>query len=183
MKKILILVLVGIISSCASSSQDAVISIYPKVTSSNVGSGIPLSISVEDSRSSGVIGTYGDGGQISTSQDLALTIGVALVDSFSSMGFTVTDVDGVGSVHLHVFLEELNYTMEGGTITTDVETHSRVKVEAVGKTFIRTYTNTEERKVPFSSSPETNNSHLSNTLNTTIQRIVSDDELIEALKR
>lgn len=182
MKK-LVLLCVLLLSACATSSQDAEIAIYPKVSPSNIGDGVPLSISVEDARPTGVIGYYGDGGQISTSQDLALTIGVALVDSFSRMGFQVTDVNGLNAVHLHVFLEELKYTTEGGTITSDVETTSRIKVEAVGKNFIRTYTNTEERKIPFSSSPATNNSHLSNTLNTTIQRIVSDQELMAALKR
>ena len=84
---------------------------------------------------------------------------------------------------MHVFLEDLHYTMDGGTITTDVETNSRVRVEVVSKDFNRTYSNSEERKIPFSSNPATNNSQLSNTLNTTVQRIVSDDELIEALKR
>ena len=183
MKKLLIIAMVGIIVACAASSQDAVISIYPQVTPSNIGDGIPLSISVEDSRATGVIGTYGDGGQISTSQDMAVTMGIALVDSFSKMGFNVRGSDSIGAVHMHVFLEDLHYTMEGGTITTDVETNSRVRVEAVGKDFNRTYSNSEERKIPFSSNPATNNSQLSNTLNTTVQRIVSDNELIESLKR
>lgn len=182
MKK-LALLCVLFLSACAASSQDAEIAIYPKITPSNIGDGIPLSISVEDARPTGVIGYYGDGGQISTSQDLAMTIGVALVDGFSRMGFRLTDVNASDAVHLHIFLEELNYKMEGGTITSDVETTARVKVEAVGKNFIRTYTNNEERKIPFSSNPATNNSHLSNTLNNSIQRIVSDQELIAALKQ
>lgn len=183
MKRLLILAMIGIIAACAASSQDAVISIYPKVNPSNIGAGIPLSISVEDSRSTGVIGTFGDGGQISTSQDMAMTMGIALVDSFSKMGFNVRNAGSTDAVHMHVFLEDLHYTMEGGTITTNVETNSRVRVEAVNKGFNRTYSNSEERKIPFSSNPATNNSQLSNTLNTTVQRIVSDNDLIAALKQ
>ena len=129
MKKILLVSIVAVLTACATSSQDAVISIFPKVTSSNIGDSIPLSISLEDSRSSNVIGTYGGdqnssrqdiestiedsrstdaigksggGSQIYTSQDLARTIGVALVDSFSKMGFQLTDMDSPNTVHLHI---------------------------------------------------------------------------------
>ncbi|MCC3860469.1 YajG family lipoprotein [Pseudemcibacter aquimaris] len=183
MKKFIVLLIVSALTACASVSQDAVIAIYPKVTPSNVGHGLPLSISVEDNRPSGVIGTYGDGGQISTSQDMAQTIGIALVDSFSKMGFSVTDSNDPGAIHLHIFLEEMSYTTDGGTISTDVETKTRVKVEAVERGFNRTYSNSEQRTIPFSSNPDTNNSQLSNTLNATVQRIVSDNELITALAR
>lgn len=213
MKNILLISILTFVTACATSSQDAVITIFPKVNSSNIGDSLPLYISVEDSRSSRVIGTYGDsdddknstsqdiestiedsrstegagkyggGRQIYTTQDLARTIGVALVDSFSKMGFNVTDKNSPSAVHLHVFLEELNYTMEGGTIKTEVETKSRIKVEAVDKGYIRTFSNTEQRTVPFSANSESNNSQLSNTINTTIQRIVDDADLISALKK
>ena len=73
--------------------------------------------------------------------------------------------------------------MEGGTIKTEVETKSRIRVEAVEKGYKRTFSNSEQRTVPFSTNPESNNSQLSNTLNTTIQRIVDDVVLIAALKK
>lgn len=211
MKKTLLVVILAFTAACATSSQDAVISIFPKVNSSNIGESIPLYISVEDSRSSGIIGTYGNsdqnendqdiersledsrstnqssqyrsGSQIYTSQDLARTIGVALVDSFSRMGFQITDKDSPSVVHLHVFLEELNYEVDSGTIKTDVVTKSRVRVEAIDKGYNRTFSNSEQRAVPFSANADSNNSQLSNTLNTTIQRIIDDNDLINALKK
>jgi uncharacterized lipoprotein YajG len=82
-----------------------------------------------------------------------------------------------------VFLEELNYTMDPGTIKTEVNTKSRVRVEAVDKGYIRTFSNSEQITVPFSASSDSNNSQLSNTLNTTIQRIIDDADLISALKK
>lgn len=210
MKKTLSVLILAFTASCAMSSQDAVISIFPQVNSSNIGESIPLSISVEDSRSSNVIGTYGNSDtnssnqdiertiedsrstdsnnnfgnspQIYTTQDLARTIGVALVDSFSKMGFNIADSNSSNAVRLNVYLEELNYTIDSGTIKTDVETKSRVRVEAINKGYNRTFSNSEQRTVPFSATAESNNSQLSNTLNTTIQRIVDDSDLINALK-
>lgn len=183
MKKIFILILITFISGCASSSQDATIGIYPRVTPSNIGAGTVLSITVDDSRSSGVIGTYGDGGQIATSQDLAETIGTVLVDSFSKQGFAVGSASNQNATRIMVSLEELSYTRDGNTLSTDVETKSRVRVEAVGKSFIRTYTNSESRTIPFGSNADSNNSQLSNTLSTMIEKIVNDGELLAALKR
>lgn len=183
MKKLIVLFVISALTACASMSQDAVIAVYPKVQQSNVGHGLPLSIVVEDKRPTGVIGVYGDGGQISTSQDMAMVLGIAFVDSFSKMGFDLTDANDPGAIHMKVYLEELSFTTEGGTISTDVETKSRIKIEALERGFNRTYSNSEQRTIPFSSNPDTNNSQLSNTLNTTVQRIVTDMELITALAR
>ena len=211
MKNILLVSILFFVTACGTSSQDAVISIFPKVNPSNIGDSIPLHVSVVDSRSSKVIGTYGvndqnptsediestiedsratntarrfgGGSQIYTSQDLARTIGVALVDSFSRVGFSITDKNSTSAIHLHVFLEELNYTMDPGTIKTEVNTKSRVRVEAVDKGYIRTFSTSAQITVPFSASSDSNNSQLSNTLNTTIQRIIDDADLISALKK
>lgn len=183
LKKTFILIACILMASCASSSQDAQIEIFPNVTESNTGSGIILSITVDDSRPSGIIGTTGETTQIYTSQDLAETIGVAMVDAFSKQGFSVSAASNPAAVKMMVALEDLSYTRDGNLVTTTVNTTSRMRVALEGKNFGKNYSNSEERVIPFSSSEETNNSQLRSILETIIERIVNDQELLAAIKR
>lgn len=182
MKKIVILIVSIFTVSCASKSQDARIEIFPSVAESNVGNGVTLSVTVDDSRASGVIGTTGETTQIYTSQDLAQTIGLAMVDAYSKQGFNVSSASNPTAVGMLVTLEDLSYTRDGNLVTTTVNTTSRMKVELVGKNFGKIYNNSEERVVPFSSSEQTNNSQLRSILETMVERIVSDPELLAALR-
>ncbi len=183
MKKIFILISSILMASCASSSQDVRIEIFPSVAESNTGSGIILSVTVDDSRPSGVIGTTGETTQIYTSQDLAETIGLAMVDAFSKQGFSVSAASNPAAVRMTVALEDLSYTRDGNLVTTIVNTTSKMRVTLEGKNFGKNYSNSEERIIPFSSSEETNNSQLRSILETLIERIVSDQELLAAIKR
>ncbi len=183
MKKTFILITCILMASCASSSQDARIEIFPNVTESNIGSGTILSITVDDSRPSGIIGTTGETTQIYTSQDLSETIGVAMVDAFSKQGFSVSAASDPAAVRMMVALEDLSYTRDGNLVTTTVNTTSRMRVTLEGKNFGKNYSNSEERVIPFSSSEETNNSQLRSILETIIERIVNDQELLAAVKR
>ncbi len=183
MKKIIILIACLIAASCASSSQDAQIEIFPRVESSNVGSGITLAITVDDSRSSGVIGTTSDTTQIYTSQDLAETIGLAMVDAYSKQGFNVSAANHPMAIRMMVSLDDLSYTRDGNVVTTTVNTTSRMSVRLEGKNFGKNYSNSEERVIPFSSNENTNNSQLRSILETMVERIVNDEELFNALTR
>ena len=183
MKKIAILMALSILSACASKSQNAQISIFPSVKQSNIGKQKPILITVDDLRSSGIIGELGNGDKITTSQGLSETIGLALIDAFSKQGFNVGDVNNMETVQLEVSLEELSYTKNGNTVTTDVETKSKVKVAVKKKGFERTYSNSEQRTIPFSSNEDTNNSQLSSTLGTIIDKIVNDMDLMAAMVR
>ena len=176
-------VLFLLLSACATPSQDARIEIFPSVTPSDIGRGISLAITVDDARPTGVIGTMGKESQIVTSQDLAELIGLALVDSYSKQGFTVTAASDPTAVKMMVSLEDLSYTKDGNLVTTDVETKSRIKVDVSSKSFIRTYSNSEERTVPFSSNEDSNNSQLRSILESMVEKIVNDAELLDALRR
>lgn len=182
MKKIVALCAIFIVAACSTTSQDARLAIYPSVTESSIGNGIALSVTVDDARSTGVIGTYGEGSQITTSQDLAEIIGLALVDALTKQGFNVSAADADEAINILVSLEELTYSRDGNAVSTDVETASRVKVDASDKGFIRTYSNAEQRTIPFSANEDTNNSQLSSTLGSIIEKIVNDQELIAALR-
>ncbi|MCP5382619.1 MAG: hypothetical protein H6912_09655 [Kordiimonadaceae bacterium] len=183
MLKKITFVLFLLISACATPSQDARIEIFPKVNPSDIGRGTTLAITVDDARSTGVIGTMGKESQIVTSQDLAELIGLSLVDSFSKQGFTVSSASDPSAVNMMVSLEDLSYSKDGNLVTTDVETKSRIKVDVSSKGFIRTYSNSEERTVPFSSNEDSNNSQLRSILENLVEKIVNDQELIGALRR
>ena len=180
MKKIA-LSLIFILSACATPSQDARIEIYPNVGPSSIGNGISLSITVDDARSTGVIGSTGENSQIITSQDLAELIGLALVDAYSKQGFTVSAADNPNAVKMLVSLKDLSYSKDGNLVTTTVETKSRVKVDVSDKGFIRTYSNSEDRTMPFSANEASNNSQLRSILERMVERIVKDAELLGAL--
>lgn len=177
------LLFVLLLSACASTSQDARIDIYPSVTASNIGNGIALSITVDDARPTAVIGSTGENTQITTSQDLAETIGMALVDAYSKQGFTVSAASEPNAIKMMVALEDLSYTKDGNLVTTNVETKSRVKVDVSEKSFIRTYSNSEERTVPFSANEDTNNSQLRSIMERMVEKIINDAELLGVLTR
>mgnify|MGYP000047103324 FL=1 len=183
MKNIVILIVSLILFACSTTSQDARLAIYPSVEASNVGSGITVSVTVDDARNTGIIGTIGEGAQITTSQDLSQTIGLALVDALSKQGFKVSAASNLQAINLSVSLEELTYSRDGNAVSTDVETTSKVKVDISDKGFIRTYSNAEQRTIPFSANEDSNNSQLSSTLGAIIDKIVNDQELIAALRQ
>lgn len=183
MNKIFVVLMCLFAVSCASTSQDARIEIFPNVAESTVGNGTTLSVTVDDSRQSGIIGTTGETTQIYTSQDLAETIGLAMVDAYSKQGFNVSAASNPMAVRMVVTLEDLSYTREGNLVTTTVNTKSRMRVELEGKNFGKSYSNSEERVIPFSSNEETNNAQLRSILETMVERIVNDEELLAALKR
>ena len=82
MKIIITLLGICILSACTSMSQDAQIAIYPSVSTSDIGNNIPVFLTVDDVRTSAVLGSMGEGAQMTTSQDLAQTIGAALVNVY-----------------------------------------------------------------------------------------------------
>jgi len=182
MKKIYLLCVL-LLSACASSSQDAKIDIYPSITASNIGNGVALSIIVDDARPTAVIGSTGKNTQITTSQDLAETIGLALVDAYTKQGFSVSGQSDPNAIKVMVALEDLSYTKDGSLVTTNVETRSRVKVDVSEKGFVRTYTNSEERVVPFSASEDSNNSQLRSIMERMVEKIINDAELLGVLTR
>ena len=183
MKKIVFLCVALTLAACSATSQDARISLSPVTEQSNIGRGSYISISVEDARQSPVIGTYGGGAPITTSQNLADTIGKALVDSYTKHSFNVTGSRTVNTTQMNVYLEGLTYTYNGHTISSSATTTSRVRVEVPGKGFNRTYTNSEDRTIPFAANQDTNNSQLSSTLRAMVEKIVSDEDLADALRR
>lgn len=183
MKKIIILTMLALLSACNTMSQDARIEIYPTVTASSIGNGVTLSIIVDDGRTSASLGDLGGGSTIMTSQDLSQTIGRALVDSFKEKGFAISSSNDPAAVQVMVTLEELNYTKNANTISTDVETKTRARVEVKNKGFIRTYSNSESRTIPFSANADSNNSQLSSTLRALIEKIAADNEILAAMVR
>ena len=182
MKKIALLILL-ILPACGTPSQDAQIDIYPSVTPSSIGNGVSLSITVDDARSTGVIGAIDEDSQLVTSQDLAELIGVALVDAYSKQGFNVTAENTPGVVKMVVTLEDLSYTKDGALVTTTVATKSRVKVDVANKNYSNTYSNNEERTVPFSANEATNNSILRSIMERMVERIANDANLLGVLTR
>ena len=182
MKKIALLILL-ILPACGTPSQDAQIDIYPSVTPSSIGNGVSLSITVDDARSTGVIGAIDEDSQLVTSQDLAELIGVALVDAYSKQGFNVTAENTPGVVKMVVTLEDLSYTKDGALVTTTVATKSRVKVDVANKNYSNTCSNNEERTVPFSANEATNNSILRSIMERMVERIANDANLLGVLTR
>lgn len=183
MRKTVVLFICILTASCASSSQDARIELFPSVTESNIGNGVTLSVTVDDSRASGVIGTTGETTQIYTSQDLAETIGLAMVDAYSKQGFNVSAASNPMAIAMVVTLQDLSYTRDGNLVTTTVTTTSRMRVELQGKNFAKNYNNSEERVIPFSANEETNNSQLRSILETMVERIINDQELLAAIRQ
>ncbi len=183
MKQIFIIVILGLISACAATSQNAVIEIYPSVIASTIGNGTAISITVDDGRTSGVLGNLGEGKTIMTSQDLSQTIGLALVESFKTKGFNVLSTNDQNVVQIMVTIEELIYEKGGNAIKTDVKTKSRARLEVKDKSFIRTYSNSENRTIPFSANADSNNSQLSSTLTALVEKIAGDNELLSAIIR
>jgi hypothetical protein len=72
-------------------------------------------------------------------------------------------------------------TNNGNLVSTTVKTSSRVKVDVPDKGFIRTYSNEEERTIPFSVNEDSNNSQISGTLGALIEKIVNDPDLLAAM--
>jgi hypothetical protein len=56
-------------------------------------------------------------------------------------------------------------------------------VEVIGKSFLRTYSNSEERTIPFSVNEDSNNSQLSSTLGALVEKVLNDQELLNSLVR
>ena len=164
-------------------SQDAQIAIYPSVSPSNIGNNIPVFLTVDDTRSSAVLGSMGEGAQMTTSQDLAATIGVAVVNGLKAKGFDVGSMGNQNSTEVKVTLEDLSFSKDGNAISTTVGTTSKATVEVESKGFLRTYSNSEERTIPFSTNEDSNNSQLSSTLGALVEKMLNDQELLNALAK
>ena len=68
-------------------------------------------------------------------------------------------------------------------MTTTIATKSRVRVDVADKGYSNTYSNNEERTVPFSANEATNNSILRSIMERMVERIANDANLLGVLTR
>jgi uncharacterized lipoprotein len=154
-----------------------------------IGQGRTLALEVVDSRPSPIIGerggVYPETSSISTTGDITPNIWRALSGILSDYQFSVVEGDADGSLKMKVVIESIDYVASGGSRVTGVTTSAVVGVVCVNGTreFTGRYRGNTSRDVFIPPDTEENQKLINETLAKVLDRVVSDEKLLEFISQ
>lgn len=150
-----------------------------------IGQGRTLALEVVDSRPSPIIGkrggVYPETSSISTTGDITPNIWRAVSAMLSDYQFSVVEGDADGSLKMKVVIESIDYVASGGSRVTGVTTSAVVGVVCVNGTreFTGRYRGNTSRDIFITPDTEDNQKLINETLAKVLDRVVSDEKLLE----
>jgi len=179
------------LAACGHKTQEVVFQPQVKTAPSNAGGGRTVSLSVIDERPEITIG-YRQGaigrtaGIIRTEQDLPAVVRAAIADGLSRMQFQVVPVGQPADASLKVELRQLEYQSASGVLTKGALARSALKATGVrrpgaeGRAYLfeRLYRAENEMQSLLPPTASDNRELLNAILETTIQQLLDDQELI-----
>ena len=174
-----------LLSACALSPQ--VIGINPDISileESEQQYNKTISVVVNDARNSNILGSrggiYSDTALLSTAEDMTINLKNNLENAFSSMGYNVF---GSGGNILTINIQELSYNAGRETTVTKVVTSASVDVSCQNQsqTMNNTYRITDTKDFITTPTSGQNREVINSTLSTALNRMFSDQNLLNCL--
>ena len=182
--------LLAVLSACALSPQTVTIEPALQVEQAQaIGQGRTLALEVVDSRPNAIIGkrggVYPETSSISTTGDITPNIWRAVSAVLSDYQFSVVEGDADGSLKMKVVIESIDYVASGGSRVTGVTTSAVVGVVCVNGTreFTGRYRGNTSRDIFITPDTEDNQKLINETLAKVLDRVVSDEKLLEFISQ
>ncbi len=188
MKKLFILLAALSVTACAYTPQTANLTATADIQASNIGEGKEVAIKVVDERSSRTLGHRGGaikGAKITTDQEITSLFSEAFHSALNKLGFKTTLYTSTHPNKLRIDIRDLNYYTSMGFWTGGVHTQAAAKITAGNPedAFEKVYTSENEKRVVFVPGANKNERLLNETISSLITKIVTDENLIEELKK
>ncbi len=188
MRVIAISVVMVLLHGCGLSPQRVDITPSPQVEYSAYGANTPVSVIVRDERPNDELGsrggTYPDTSLLLINNDLPKAVYEATTKGLHQQGFNVLNPDG-HQRQLTVFIDELLYTPAEGTVVNGVTMQAflRAEIRQQGDLiYSNRYRSKTEHSMPITPSTSKNADFINNELTRTLERLLKDQQLLEALK-
>jgi len=189
--RILVLLLTLIVASgCAYTPMTVTLAPDTMVTTSDIGNGKTVYLTVADERESDTVGNRGaammKGAKITLEQDLAAVVQSALIEMLQKKGFDVSH-DGAYGMRpsLKVDIRGLEYSTSTGFWTGGVQVTAALKatVEAETERYENFYRFDNEDRVVVVPGAESNNERINAALNDVLHQLIRDNKLLELLAK
>jgi len=177
------LLVVVALSGCAITSMDAKIAPAPSLTTSDVGRGRSVAVSVTDERPSKNIGKRSSiGGTIKMDGDLASIYQAAIVEGLRRKGFNAVGASG-GDSRLKVEIRGLQEVSTTGlwTMGTNISAATKVIADRGPMHYEQIYRSENEHRTIALSGAKALNTKLNAAVNDQIQQIMNDNMLLATL--
>ena len=186
--RIIGIALASLLTGCAFTPQAVVLKPEVHTAGSTVGINSPLFLNVIDERTKTTLGTRGVGGvgeELTISGDLTTIVKSALQDGLSKKGFEF-DPSQKSTRQLRVELRALDYRVLMGFWAGTLKTESALKGICITngtRAYEKLYRGSHEESVQVVQGEEANNRFVNIALSSSINRLLSDDALIECLAK
>ena len=182
-----ILVILCLTSACAFNAQTINISPMMSLSSSGLGKGKEVSLSVVDERPKQIIGhrgtAYGAAAEITSNQDVAGVIREKVSEGLSSKGFRVVSGAGQPPTSMKVEIRLIEYTTSTGFWTGGI--HTRAAFKGICKNGRQEYENIyrqeNEERVVVVPTAETNEEWINRVVGQALEKIFRDEQLLGCL--
>lgn len=179
---------VAFLSGCALSPQTVRLAPVIDVAPRNIGSERQLAIEVIDARSRREFGArggvYGDSSMLLPSNEITSPIRQALVSALLDYRFRVAQPGIELPLKLTVTVEDIRYTPSGSPLVRAVKTELRLRVQARNgaRDYATEYTASTTREVLSAPSPEENERIINRVVSKGLERLLTDEQLLEFLR-
>lgn len=174
------------LTGCALSPQTVEINPAPEVPAANLGKNSPVTVTVVDQREAEAFGTrggvYKETALIRPANNVAAAILETVKSGLQKQGFNAYNPSATAT-RLEVRLKTLEYIPESGNVVNRVDT--RAVVEAVARrenvTHRGTFTSKVEHDTPMTPGAERNQAMITDVLERSLERMLSDPKLLAFL--
>ena len=182
-----ILVILCLTSACAFNAQTINLSPMMSLSSSDLGKGKEVLVSVVDERPKQIIGhrgtAYGAAAEITSNQDVPGVIREKVSAGLSSKGFRVVSGAGQAPTSMKVEIRLIEYTTSTGFWTGGI--HTRAAFKGICKNGRQEYENIyrqeNEERVVVVPTAETNEEWINRAVGQALEKIFRDDQLLGCL--
>ena len=187
LERFLLLVFLSLTSACAFNAQSINISPVMSLSSSDLGKGKDVLLSVVDERPKQIIGhrgtAYGAAAEITSSQDVAVVIREKVSTGLSSKGFHVVTGSGQATTSMKVEIRLIEYTTSAGFWTGGI--HTRAAFKGICKNGRQEYENIyrqeNEERVVVVPTAETNEQLINQVVGQALEKIFRDEQILGCL--
>ncbi len=183
---IMALVLVG----CAHSPQQLNVQPQVQVPLNPVARNTPVTVVVQDTRQSKIIGTrggiYPDSSALTLSDNAIPAIRLQVEQSLRQLGFVVVDQNTPNANRLTVNLAELNYrTPTDGAYVTQADISATFAAEArsTNRNYNGRYSASSQHRFGYAPNQATNTKLVSDVLSDALSRVFRDQQIIQILQQ
>ena len=184
----LALAAIVLLGGCALSPQQVMLRPTVSVTPLNIGNGRDVYVDVVDARPQKAFGArggiYATTSLITPAGDITAPVRAAVASGLVSYGFAVTPDPQPNAIKMKVQIEDIGYQGEGSPTVRKVNTRAAVKVtvDKGAQEYTGRYQAKSSKEVFTAPSEADNDQMINDIVSKVLQRMMSDQELVDFLK-